>query len=99
MLRPALFLGALPVFLVSCTVYLRDAIDGSPWNRGYDSTYAGARAEGLPHDQAHRRALLHGQESHHTIWDRRKAGEKADRKRRKFFGDDDDDDDIKVRWD
>jgi hypothetical protein len=63
----------------SCTLYLKDAIHGRPYQRTYEDTYENARAEGLSHEEADRQAMLASGRYHRQEWGRRKAERKKER--------------------
>jgi len=65
----------------SCTFYLKDAIQGTPYQRTYEETYENARAEGLSHEEADRQAMLASGRYHRQEWGRRKAERKKERER------------------
>ena len=101
MKAPALFAGALVCCLLnSCgTIYLKDVIQGSPFERSYDLNFRNAVAEGATAEEAHRTALLVAGEKHHVTWERRAAEEAEMEELKMEMGEMPDDSDMKLKWD
>ncbi|GAA5495857.1 hypothetical protein Rhal01_02037 [Rubritalea halochordaticola] len=85
---------AVALSLSSCsdTIYLKDVIYGSPYDRSHDRVYQNALAEGLDPEAAERRALLVDSNHSSETWSRRKAEEEQDKDDR------DDDDTVHLKW-
>ncbi|QTN33160.1 hypothetical protein HZ994_12835 [Akkermansiaceae bacterium] len=84
--------------LGACNIYLKDMVDGSPYERSYDEAYKQAIAEGMSHGSAHRRALLAGGSNYNEVWKARREKEREDEEWDEFMGADSSDD-VKLRWD
>jgi hypothetical protein len=83
--------------LSACNIYLKDMVDGSPYERSYDETYKQAITEGMNHETAHRRALLAGSSNHKEVWEARHEEEREDEEWDDFMGEDSSDE-VKLRW-
>lgn len=91
---------ALLIFsLPSCTIYLKDVVDGPPPKPTYQKSYQNAWAEGLDHEAAHRRALNASRGAYDETGIRRKKEKKERREKDRKAGRKSDRDLIEYRWD
>ena len=77
----AMFMTSGMTFVVvstSCTLYIKDAIHGSAYERTYEKVYDQAIQKGNTPEQAERQALFHAVNSERETNDRRKEERKVE---------------------
>jgi hypothetical protein len=84
--------------LTSCNIYLKDMVDGSPYEQSYAEAYKRSIAEGMNHESAHRRALLAGSSNHNEVWEARHKEEREEEEWEEFMGEDSSDG-VNLSWD
>ena len=94
-----MIIAVVSVFSLSaCNIYLKDMVDGPPFERSYDKVYNQAIGEGMNHESAHRRALLYAGSKHNDVWEARQEEQREDEEWDELMGVDSSDE-VKLRWD
>ncbi|WP_367874091.1 hypothetical protein [Luteolibacter sp. Populi] len=96
-LLSAILLGCL---LSSCgTIYIKDVIQGDPFERSYKLNFRNAVDEGATAAQAHHMALLVAGEKHTVTWERRERAEQLSEELDREFGTHRDPLEPTLKWD